>query len=76
MFEPLFKRTSTGATQVWQIRVEPQDDGTAIIVTSHGQVDGKIQEGRDHIKQGKNPGKKNATTPVQQAIKEAESKWT
>jgi|JI9StandDraft_1071089.scaffolds.fasta_scaffold13336_6 hypothetical protein len=76
MFEPLFKRTSTGAVQTWQIRVEPQDDGTAIIVTGHGQIDGKIQEGRDHIKAGKNPGKKNATTPVQQAIKEAESKWT
>lgn len=76
MFEPLFKRTSTGAVQIWQIRVEPQDDGTAVIVTTHGQVDGKSQEGRDVVRTGKNPGKKNATTPQQQAIKEAESKWT
>ena len=75
MFEPLFKRTSTGAVQIWQIRVEPQDDGTAIIVTTHGQVDGKQQEGRDTVREGKNPGKKNATTPYEQAIKEAESKW-
>lgn len=76
MFEPLFKRTSTGAVQIWQIRVEPQDDGTAVIVTTHGQVDGKPQEGRDTVRAGKNPGKKNATTPYQQAVKEAESKWS
>ena len=76
MFEPLFKRTSTGAVQVWQIRVEPQDNGWAVIITSHGQVDGKPQENRDLIKEGKNAGKKNATTALQQATKEAESKWT
>lgn len=75
MFEPLFKRASGGAVQVWQIRVEPHDDGTATIVTTHGQLNGAMQEARDHIKEGKNPGKKNATTPQQQAIKEAESKW-
>ena len=76
MFEPLFKRTSTGAVQTWQIRVEPNDDGTATIITTHGQVDGAMQEGRDVVREGKNPGKKNATTALQQAIKEAESKWT
>ncbi len=76
MFEPLFKRTSTGAVQIWQIRVEPQDDGTAVIVTTHGQVGGKMQEARDHIKEGKNPGKKNATTAQQQAINEAQSEWS
>ncbi len=76
MFEPLLKRTSTGAVQIWQIRVEPQDDDTAYIVTTHGQVDGKPQESRDHIREGKNPGKKNATTAIQQAIKEAEAQWS
>lgn len=76
MFEPLFKRTADQAVQTWQIRVEPQDDGTAIIITTHGQIGGAMQEARDHVRAGKNPGKKNATTPIQQAIKEAESKWT
>ena len=71
MFPPIYKRTATGAVQVWNIRVEPQDDGTAVIVTTHGQVDGKPQETRDIIREGKNPGKKNATTPQQQALKEA-----
>ena len=76
MFEPLFKRTATGAVQVWRIRVEPQDDGTAIIITTHGQLDGAQQEARDHIRDGKNTGKRNATTAAQQAIKEAEARWT
>lgn len=76
MFEPLFKRTSTGAVQVWQIRVVCEDDGSGTIITTHGQVDGAMQESRDTVREGKNPGKKNATTPYQQAVKEAEAKWT
>lgn len=72
----LFKRASGGAIHQWQIRVEPHDDGTATIITTHGQLDGAQQEARDHIKEGKNPGKKNETTPQQQAIKEAEAEWT
>ncbi len=72
----LFKRTSTGAVQQWQIRVEPHDDGTATIITTHGQVDGQQQEARDHIKEGKNPGKRNETTAQEQAIAEATAKWT
>lgn len=71
----LFKRTANGGTQVWAIRVDPQDDGSAIIVTTHGLIDGAKQEARDHITQGKNAGRKNATTPLQQAIAEATSKW-
>ena len=73
---PLFKRASTGAVQVWEVRVDPLDDGTAKIISRYGQVDGQKQEAVDHIKVGKNPGKKNETTAQQQAIKEAEAKWT
>lgn len=71
----LYKRTATGAVQVWTIRVEPQDDGTAVIITRHGQLDGAQQEARDHVRHGKNPGRRNATTPFQQAVAEATSKW-
>lgn len=74
--KPLFKRTATGAIQIWEVRVELRVDGTATIVTTHGLVDGKKQEARDHIKEGKNPGKKNETTIVEQAIKEAVARWT
>lgn len=75
-FAPLFKRTANGAVQVWTVQVDPHDDGTASIVIKHGKLDGVMQEVVEHIKQGKNPGKRNATTPVQQAIKEAEARWT
>jgi len=67
----LYKLSSKGALQSWQIQVE----GTTI-VTTHGQVGGALQVARDTITKGKNEGKKNATTPEQQALAEAEAKWT
>ncbi len=66
----LYKKTSTGATQMWQIGV----DGNNIIV-NFGQVDGKIQRTEEIIKDGKNAGRSNATTPEQQALAEATAKW-
>jgi DNA ligase-1 len=74
LFPPLFKQTADEGVQTWEIRVEPNDDGTATIITTHGRLDGKKQEARDVIREGKNPGKKNATTALQQAVKEAAAK--
>lgn len=70
-FPVLFKKTNTGAIQQWTISV---DDAT--IQTTHGQVGGKLQTTTDTINEGKNVGKANATTPVTQALAEAEAKWT
>ncbi len=70
-----FTGTSTGATQFWDIHVEPLTDGTAAIVTIYGQLDTSNPiTTREIIKEGKNQGKKNATSPLQQAIAEATSK--
>lgn len=66
----LYKKTSTGKTQMWQIGV----DGATIII-DHGQVGGKIQHTEEVIKSGKNAGRANATTPEEQALAEATSKW-
>lgn len=66
----LYKKTSTGATQMWSIGV----DANTIIVT-FGQVDGKIQRTEEVIKTGKNIGRANETTPEEQALAEATSKW-
>lgn len=66
----LFKKSSKGADQFWEISV----DGSTII-TRWGQVNGKTQETRDVITEGKNLGKKNETTPAQQALSEAQSQW-
>jgi DNA ligase 1 len=73
-FPILYKKTNTGAIQSWRIWVE-QDNACGFVCLEWGQVDGKLQLTKDTIKEGKNPGKANATTPIQQAAKEAESKW-
>ncbi len=67
----LYKLTSTGKIQEWQIWTE---DGN-MIVTVQGQLDGKKQVYRERIKNGKNIGRANETTPTQQAETEAQSKW-
>ena len=66
----LFKKTRTGADQQWDIGTE----GNAI-VTRWGQIGGAIQETRDEVRLGKNAGRSNATSPVQQAEAEAHSRW-
>jgi DNA ligase-1 len=70
-FPMLYKKTSTGADQMWEIRV----DGNKII-TLFGQVNGKIQETPPTVCEGKNIGRANETTPEEQALLEAESQWT
>lgn len=70
-FETLYKKSSTGADQEWTVSTEDN-----VIITRWGQVGGSIQETRDIIAAGKNAGKKNETTPIQQAQLEAEALWT
>lgn len=69
-FPTLYKKTSTGADQFWQISVQGNT-----ILTRWGQIDGKVQETRDVVKEGKNSGRSNATTPEEQALSEATSLW-
>jgi DNA ligase 1 len=73
----LYKRTSKGATQQWDISVELEDaaDGPAVIVTLYGQTGGAISRSEVVVAKGKNLGKANATTPHQQAQAEALAKW-
>jgi DNA ligase 1 len=60
---------ATGKTKVWMVRTE----GNKVIV-SHGFLDGKLVE-HEEICEGKNIGKKNETTPKEQAILVAKSSW-
>lgn len=71
----LYKKTNTGAIQFWDIKVIL--DGTlGGIETTYGQVDtDSPQTTYDLISHGKNLGKKNETTPFEQAIVEAQAKW-
>lgn len=69
-FSTLYKKTSSGAIQYWIIEVNANQ-----INTRYGQVNGAEQQTIDVIHNGKNAGKKNETTPSQQAEAEALAKW-
>ena len=60
----------TGKEKIWSIRAYEQD-GLGVIEINHGYRGGKIQNIKKVITEGKNIGKKNETTPLQQAIAEA-----
>lgn len=75
-FPTLYKRDSKGRVQTWDVFVTKNGVEGFYIKTKHGKQGGKIQETADLITEGKNLGRTNETTPEQQAISEAESKWT
>ena len=72
---PLYSKTNTGAIQEWSIKVQ-EEIGCALIITTHGQVGGKLQQTSDTITKGKNEGKANATNYWEQAAAEAKAKHT
>jgi len=65
----LYKRTTTGATQSWEIEIEENK-----FRTISGQLDGKKITNNWTTCEGKNVGKKNETSGAEQALKEAEAK--
>lgn len=75
VFPPLYKRTATGAVQEWHIRVDSKGD-VGVITIIQGQQGGKKQIYRETIEKGKNLGRSNATTAIEQAIAEAQARWT
>jgi DNA ligase-1 len=78
-FDKLFKKTSTGAIQFWEISVDTSNLGfktVGEITTKYGQLGtDSPQQTLDIIKEGKNVGKANGTTPYEQAVAEAQAKW-
>lgn len=71
----LYKVDSKGKIRQWEIWVDHYDSQSVINV-KHGQKDGKFQIKSTYIKEGKNIGKKNETSHMSQAKKEAQSTWT
>jgi len=69
-FPKLYKLSAKNKIQEWEISTK----GNKIIVIQ-GQFDGKKQRYEETIKEGKNIGRGNETTPEQQAEAEAKSKW-
>ena len=71
----LYKMTNTGKIQSWSISVCTDSRGIYYEVT-HGQLDGKKQTSKTYISSGKNIGKANETTVLEQCELEALSLWT
>ena len=73
-FPILFGEASTGKTKMWNVAVTERD-GAGVITVTHGYVDGKKQINERLVTVGKNIGRKNATTPFEQAKSEAGALW-
>ena len=74
--EMLYGVSRVGKVKQWQPKVQANDDGTASIIIESGYVDGKIANRPPKIiKKGKNIGKSNETTPLQQAMSQIQSEW-
>lgn len=70
IFPKLFKKTSSGKIQEWEISTNENK-----IIVIQGQLHGKKQRYEETINKGKNIGRSNETSPIQQAQVEAKSKW-
>jgi DNA ligase-1 len=74
-FPLLFGSSAAGKTKSWSVCVVERD-GFGVIQTTHGYVGTKQTTTERILTVGKNIGKKNETTPLEQARKEAQSDWT
>ena len=59
----------------WSVSWEKNTDGSYTLTTRHGLINGKKIEHSTIISSGKNIGKKNETTILQQTIADAQSAW-
>lgn len=71
----LFKLHTSGKVGDYLVQVHEESDGTALLIrTATKIIGGAPNETITHIKVGKNIGRSNETTPVEQAISEAQTK--
>lgn len=74
-FPTLFGLATNGKHKEWSISLKELEDKTILTTVLNGYIDGKKAKSERITKKGKNIGKKNETTPYQQAFQEAERKW-
>jgi len=74
-FPPLQGEAKTGKVKHWRVRVQAISKGHGLIITEYGYEGGAVQRDEKVVEEGKNIGKKNETTPLQQAVLEARSVW-
>jgi len=74
-YPPIFGKDKTGKIRIWKASVFSfQSSSKSISVVQHGVYEGKLQVDTREYTEGKNIGKKNETTPLQQCISELEKK--
>lgn len=74
IFPVLVGKSVTGKQKIWHVSVSKHIDGAAI-TTVWGYEHGKKQTNEKIISAGKYVGKRNETTPIEQAHAEARSIW-
>lgn len=75
-FPVLYGTEKNGKTKIWKASIYNHNEGKAMCTIEFGQIDGKKQVSTREYQEGKNIGKKNETTPLQQCINETNKKWT
>jgi len=70
----LYSCDKSGKVRYWKISVEKRND-VVHIVRRYGQIGGKETETSTEVTKGKNIGRSNETTPLQQANLESKSIW-
>ena len=73
-FPSLQGQDSKDKTRVWSVHVTERG-GCGVIQTTYGLLGGKMIVNEREVCVGKNLGKKNETTPLQQAVLEARAAW-
>jgi DNA ligase-1 len=71
----LYGKDTSGKTKQWSAFIYT-DCSVARYTVEYGQVDGKIQSTSRDFTEGKNIGKANETTPLQQCTNEIKKKWS
>lgn len=72
-FAPIYGVDKNGKTKIWKASIH-EKDGIAIANIQHGQLSGKLQSSFREYTTGKNIGRKNETTALDQCIQETKRK--
>jgi len=72
----LYGKTAKDQSKVWISRILTNSHNHGIYEIEHGTEGGKLQLTRRIITEGKNIGKKNETSPLNQCIAELRKKWS
>ena len=73
-FSTLYALSSTGDIKEWTVSALRLDDGRIVLRKTFGKHGGKLQTNDKEIS-GKNIGRANETTPIEQAYLDAKSDW-